>query len=446
MKRCILFLCFISSLSIVAQFKVKAPLIPREVLFKGEQKHSFKLAPAGDIVYYRIGQLNKVFAKPLYDKAPAVPYTIPSGLKTWDALENGLLLSYGKKLILRNYAGTLNEIELPEGSEDIRVEKRIDKYITVSATVKGKREWFSLKEGELKPLPIENVPANISPLFDKKLQPAGGTRPNALGGNDIMQFDPYTKEWSTLLNHPFTEDFFLGGFSKALSASYNGEWLYYTSNLNTDKTQLYRYNRFTCLTDTLASHPKVDLLPFGYSWDKDGNITSIVGLYAKTERVVVDAKVDRHFKYLNEKLRGDVSFLDATDDGKKWIVRTLTGGPSKFYLYQLENQNLTYLFNDFDDLEYYKPAQRKAFEITTRDSLKLPIHIYLPPGSDNDGNGLPDRPLPTVIYVHGGPWVGIVQWNQYFHWRNFQLLANRGYCVINMEFRGSTGMGKNKKG
>ncbi len=77
-----------------------------------------------------------------------------------------------------------------------------------------------------------------------------------------------------------------------------------------------------------------------------------------------------------------------------------------------------------------------------RDGLELPIHVYLPPGSDSDNDGIPDKPLPTVLYVHGGPWVGVAQWNNWFHTRNFQLLANRGYAVINTEFRGATGMGK----
>jgi dipeptidyl aminopeptidase/acylaminoacyl peptidase len=73
--------------------------------------------------------------------------------------------------------------------------------------------------------------------------------------------------------------------------------------------------------------------------------------------------------------------------------------------------------------------------------MRLPIHLYLPAGMARP-DGLPKVPLPTVIYVHGGPWVGVTHWNSWFHNRNFQLLANRGYAVINMEFRGTTGLGK----
>ncbi|MBK8564062.1 MAG: S9 family peptidase [Saprospiraceae bacterium] len=78
---------------------------------------------------------------------------------------------------------------------------------------------------------------------------------------------------------------------------------------------------------------------------------------------------------------------------------------------------------------------------TTRDGLKLPVHVYVPFGMSYE-NGLPKVPLPTIIYIHGGPWVGVTHWNSWFHNRNFQFLANRGYVVINMEFRGTTGLGK----
>jgi dipeptidyl aminopeptidase/acylaminoacyl peptidase len=77
--------------------------------------------------------------------------------------------------------------------------------------------------------------------------------------------------------------------------------------------------------------------------------------------------------------------------------------------------------------------------IKSRDGLNLVSYLSLPPGSDPDGDGVPDKPLPMVLNVHGGPWARD-SWglNPYHQW-----LANRGYAVLSVNYRGSTGFGKN---
>jgi dipeptidyl aminopeptidase/acylaminoacyl peptidase len=76
--------------------------------------------------------------------------------------------------------------------------------------------------------------------------------------------------------------------------------------------------------------------------------------------------------------------------------------------------------------------------VESRDGLNLVCYLSLPPGSDPDGDGRPSEPLPMVLYVHGGPWARD-QWglNPYHQW-----LANRGYAVLSVNYRGSTGFGK----
>ena len=77
-------------------------------------------------------------------------------------------------------------------------------------------------------------------------------------------------------------------------------------------------------------------------------------------------------------------------------------------------------------------------EIAARDGLVLPSYLTLPPGSDEDGVGRPDRPVPTMLVVHGGPWAR----DGYGFNPTHQWLANRGYAVLSTNFRGSTGFGK----
>jgi hypothetical protein len=77
-------------------------------------------------------------------------------------------------------------------------------------------------------------------------------------------------------------------------------------------------------------------------------------------------------------------------------------------------------------------------EIKTRDGLNMVSYLTLPPGSDADGDGKPDKPVPMVLLVHGGPWGrDTYGYNGYHQW-----LANRGYAVLSPNFRASTGFGK----
>jgi dipeptidyl aminopeptidase/acylaminoacyl peptidase len=76
--------------------------------------------------------------------------------------------------------------------------------------------------------------------------------------------------------------------------------------------------------------------------------------------------------------------------------------------------------------------------INSSDGLSLVSYYSLPVWSDKDGDGLPKNPLPTVLLVHGGPWS-----RDYWGFNNLhQLLANRGYAVMSVNYRGSTGFGK----
>jgi dipeptidyl aminopeptidase/acylaminoacyl peptidase len=90
------------------------------------------------------------------------------------------------------------------------------------------------------------------------------------------------------------------------------------------------------------------------------------------------------------------------------------------------------------DLARYELAPMQALVIKSRDGLDLVSYLTLPPGSDTDGNGLPESPVPMVLAVHGGPWArdnyGYHSWHQW--------LANRGYAVLSVNYRGSTGFGK----
>jgi dipeptidyl aminopeptidase/acylaminoacyl peptidase len=80
-----------------------------------------------------------------------------------------------------------------------------------------------------------------------------------------------------------------------------------------------------------------------------------------------------------------------------------------------------------------------AVVIPSRDSLNLVSYLTLPAGTDPDGDGVPNAPVPMVLSVHGGPWAR----DGYGYNSLHQWLANRGYAALSVNYRGSTGFGKN---
>ena len=76
--------------------------------------------------------------------------------------------------------------------------------------------------------------------------------------------------------------------------------------------------------------------------------------------------------------------------------------------------------------------------IEARDGLRLVSYLSLPKHADPDGDGKADKPVPMVLFVHGGPWARDYWGFNVFH----QLFANRGYATLAVNFRGSTGFGK----
>jgi dipeptidyl aminopeptidase/acylaminoacyl peptidase len=96
------------------------------------------------------------------------------------------------------------------------------------------------------------------------------------------------------------------------------------------------------------------------------------------------------------------------------------------------------LFHDRPLLKDKPLARMRPLLITTRDGLEMVSYLSLPVGAAPEAATRPLRPLPMVLLVHGGPWARDEWGYNSFH----QLLANRGYAVLSVNYRGSTGFGK----
>ncbi|MBX3695192.1 MAG: S9 family peptidase [Steroidobacteraceae bacterium] len=128
-----------------------------------------------------------------------------------------------------------------------------------------------------------------------------------------------------------------------------------------------------------------------------------------------------------------------TLDDRKWVVVVDDPVTSLVtWLYDRDSGAVTKLFDQRPALVGAPLAPMLPLEIESRDGLNLVAYLTLPKGSDANGDGRPDRPLPLVLNVHGGPWAR----DSYGFDPEHQWLANRGYAVLSVNYRGSTGFGK----
>jgi dipeptidyl aminopeptidase/acylaminoacyl peptidase len=154
---------------------------------------------------------------------------------------------------------------------------------------------------------------------------------------------------------------------------------------------------------------------------------------------VLDPAIAPDLAHLAGVTDGEMEIVSRSLDDQFWVVLYLVDdGPVRFYLYNRQARQARFLFSDRSALEGQPLVKMHSATIRSRDGLDLVVYYSLPPGSDADGDGRPEQPVPMVFTPHGGPW-GRNVWG-YNPWH--QWLANRGYAVLDVNFRASTGFGK----
>jgi dipeptidyl aminopeptidase/acylaminoacyl peptidase len=191
-------------------------------------------------------------------------------------------------------------------------------------------------------------------------------------------------------------------------------------------------------TKVIAEHPKADL-GFILAHPTENTVEAVSFEHLRSEWEVLDPAVAADFKYLKTVADGDFTIPSRSLDNQRWIVvYTTDTGPQRCYYYDRRLRRATLLFADQPELEKLPLAKMHPVIIPSRDRLDLISYVSLPCWADPEGDGRPYKPLPMVLLVHGGP-------NDRDHWGfnpEHQLLANRGYAVLSVNFRFSTGFGK----
>jgi dipeptidyl aminopeptidase/acylaminoacyl peptidase len=207
---------------------------------------------------------------------------------------------------------------------------------------------------------------------------------------------------------------------------------------NRDKAALVRVDAASGVKTVLGESPRADVSDV---WIDPKTFTpeAFAAEYLKLEWTALNDEAKADLDFLKANLKGEASVVSRTDDDSKWIV--VEDGPTTpaaSYLYDRSAKTLKRLYTSRPALTEAPLTPMIPIEIPARDGLTLVSYLTLPPGSDADGNGRPDAPTPMVLDVHGGPWGR----DSYGLNSTHQWLANRGYAVLSVNFRGSTGFGK----
>jgi dipeptidyl aminopeptidase/acylaminoacyl peptidase len=150
-------------------------------------------------------------------------------------------------------------------------------------------------------------------------------------------------------------------------------------------------------------------------------------------RYFKDPAFEADYRWLQTKLPGlEVSFGARSNDENIWIVSAQSDTePGLVYVWNRKAKTLVQQYRVRDEIPRDALAQRKPYHYKSSDGLDIPAYLTLP-------KGLPAKNLPLVVYPHGGPWYR----DSYGYDTTAQFLANRGYAVLQPNFRASTGYGK----
>jgi dipeptidyl aminopeptidase/acylaminoacyl peptidase len=161
--------------------------------------------------------------------------------------------------------------------------------------------------------------------------------------------------------------------------------------------------------------------------------------FKRREWEILDDSIKGDLEYLATVADGELDIIDRTLDDTVWIVGfELAAKPYSYYMYDREADKAEFLFSNREALKDETMANMHAEVIKSRDGMDLVSYLTLPVESDPDGDGRPTEAGPLVLFVHGGPWARD-NWGYHpYH----QWLANRGYAVLSVNYRGSTGLGK----
>jgi dipeptidyl aminopeptidase/acylaminoacyl peptidase len=262
---------------------------------------------------------------------------------------------------------------------------------------------------------------------DAQMVVRAAAAPQPDGGYTLLVRDDADSDWRPLLTVASDDAL----TSVPIAFSEDGRSLLATSSVGAQTGRLVRIDIATGAAEVLAEDPEADVQ--GVRLQPDTREPQIVTLLKdRSEYLVLDPSVAADLDAVRALHPGDPTFEDADDADTTWLIGfTNDSGPVSYFSYDRASRTGRFLFEARPELSRFELAEMEPFSFTARDGLTVHGYASFPPGADRSA-------LPTVVNVHGGPWVRDV-WG--YH-PEAQWLANRGYLCLQVNYRGSTGYGK----
>jgi dipeptidyl aminopeptidase/acylaminoacyl peptidase len=215
--------------------------------------------------------------------------------------------------------------------------------------------------------------------------------------------------------------------------TFDNKMVYALSDIGRDKQALVKFDIANGTeSEVLFETDEADLSGVVYS-KKDKKLLSTNYYTSKQKSHFFDSKAQERTQKIEKLLPGvEVRFASTNKAEDKYMVRTFSDkSRGAYYLYDEKEDKLTKLADLSPWLDPSQLCDMKPIEYTSRDGLKIQGYLTLP-------KGVEAKNLPVVVNPHGGPWA-----RDYWGFNpEIQFLANNGYAVLQMNFRGSTGFGK----
>lgn len=267
-------------------------------------------------------------------------------------------------------------------------------------------------------------------IFDDDYNLRFASKSTTDGGNEYFKASPAKEsgkyEWDSFLKVGH-EDVYT---TNLLGLTHDGKILYVLDSREIDLNTLKEINLETGEEKILAKAEKSQISGI-MSHPKTGIAEAYSTNYLRQEWTCLDKEIESHFSNIKQTLKGELNVTSRTLDDNLWAIADIRDdGPIGFYIYNKSDKKLTFLFNHRSDLDKYKLCKMEGVVIKSRDGLHLPCYMTKPV----DVKG----PVPLVLLVHGGPWAR----DEWGYRPEVQWLANRGYAVLQVNYRSSIGFGK----
>ena len=425
------------------------PLIARQVLFGNPERSGGQISPDGRWLGYVApddGVLN-VFVAPREhpDQAKVVTHDRKRGVRSFYFAYDGKHLLYPQ-----DEGGNENfhvyRVELDSGKQTdltpfktaradvVALSPKYPNKVLVNANDRNEKFFdptlIDLTSGKRERLFKNDGYGNFIADDDFKLRLANKPLPD--GSSEW--FKRSGKGWKLFSKVPQGD----GLTTSVIGLTRDGKTFYMVDSRDRDTAALFAVDWSSGKRTLLHQDPHADVGNV-FVDPKTEVVRAVAVDYLRNEWTVLDPAIGKDFDYLKTLGDGEVNIVSESFDDRFWVVvLTRSDASAKYYLYDRSAGKAAFWFDVRPALAREKLSVMHPVEIAARDGLKLVSYYTLPLEADPAGSGKAARPVPMVLFVHGGPWGrDDYGYNAYHQW-----LANRGYAVLSVNYRASTGFGK----